>query len=262
MDGASDKITVGGGSDHANDRNDDNLLTHGREVDSQNDNGDGMTNNEMTIAEHPVDTNNDDNNNNVDFEEEEPDTQESFTQHEMTQTGNELTQMGLFDDDDDDDDGNNCNNDEDGENSQQEPMIDPLTLPWARLMPVGSNNGSGDNISMTNYSSTAGTNATTTTAASSATTTSLQRPSTREPIEMLPRPPESRTITRSRSPSLDNGRLSNENKDCNSSSGGNNSQNNEDYGLTFMGLKNLVPSDRFNEYVLGRSVKVSEVRLL
>ena len=79
---------------------------------------------------------------------------------------------------------------------------------------------------------------------------------------MLPRPPESRTITRSRSPSLDNGRLSNEN-DCSSSSNGNSqSQNNEDYGLTFMGLKNLVPSDRFNEYVMGRSVKVSEVRLL
>ena len=77
-------------------------------------------------------------------------------------------------------------------------------------------------------------------------TTSIQRPSTREPIEMLPRPPESRTITtRSRSPSFGN------ENDCSQ-----NSQNNEDNGLTFLGLKNLVPSDRFNEYVLGRSVKV------
>ena len=137
MDGASDKITVGG-LDHANDNtNDDNLLTSGsrEEVDSQNNNGTSLTNEEMAMdnndaTEHPIDTNN-----NVDFEEEEePETQESFTQHEMTQTGNELTQMGLFDDDDDD--GNNCNDDEDGENSQQEPMIDPLTLPWGRLMPM------------------------------------------------------------------------------------------------------------------------------
>ena len=128
-------------------------------------------------------------------------------------------------------------------------------------MPVGSNGGSGngDNISMANNSTTAAASNATTTTATSANTTSLQRPSTREPIEMLPRPPESRTITRSRSPSLDNGRLSNEN-DCSSSHSY--SQNNEDYGLTFMGLKNLVPSDRFNEYVLGRSVKVSEVRFV
>ena len=254
MDGASEERRR---LDHATNRNDDNLLTSGREDDSQNNNVTSLANNEMTTAEHPIDTDkNNDNVDNVDFEEEEeePETQESFTQHEMTQTGNELTQMGLFDDDDDDD-GNNCNDDEDGENSQQEPMIDPLTLPWGRLMPVGSN-GSGDNP--INNSTTAASNATTA-AASSANTTSLQRPSTREPIEMLPRPPESRTITRSRSPSLDNGRLSNENNDCSSSHS--HSQNNEDYGLTFMGLKNLVPSDRFNEYVLGRSVKV-RLRLL
>ena len=133
MDGASDKIItvkpLVGGLDHAND-------TSGREEDSQNNNGGSLTNKEMpdNATDHPIDTNGD--NDNVDFEEEEeePETQESFTQHEMTQTGNELTQMGLFDDDDDD--GNNCNDDEDGENSQQEPMIDPLTLPWGRLMPM------------------------------------------------------------------------------------------------------------------------------
>ena len=209
-------------------------------------------------------------------EEEEPETQESFTQHEMTQTGNELTQMGLFDDDDDDCNDNDGNDDDDDANSRQ-PMIDPLTLPWGRLMPVGSNgvvalpsSGVAGAASAAGESSTTtlggGNNNNNTAAAAAAAAdisisttaaeTSSLRPSTRGAIEMLPRSPETRTITtRSRSPSLDNGGRS-------SSSSNNNTNNNDnsqidDGVVCFLGLKNLLPSDRFNDYVLGRSVKVS-----
>lgn len=182
----------------------------------------------------------------------EPETQESFTQHEMTQTGNELTQMGLFDDDDCD--GNDCNDDD--ANSRQ-PMIDPLTLPWGRLMPVGSN---GAALPSAGESSTAQilgggdhNNSAISSSYAAATTSSL-RPSTREAIEMLPRSPETRTITRSRSPSVD---VTNSGKSSSSNNNNDNGNSQNDDGVTFLGLKNLLPSDRFNEYVMGRSVKVS-----
>jgi hypothetical protein len=133
-------------------------------------------------------------------------------------------------------------------------MIDPLTLPWGRLMPVGSNEPSPNTTATTfaadNMNNNSGgmngtdataylnNNATAVTTAAGATTTSI-RPSTREAIEMLPKSPETRTITRS---SRDEGT--------------NNNNYSQDEGITFLGLKNLVCSDRFNEYVLGRSVKV------
>ena len=201
---------------------------------------------------------NNDNDNNNDIieeeEEEEPETQESFTQHEMTQTGNELTQMGLFDDDDDDDNCNGDDGDDQGNDNSRQPMIDPLTLPWGRLMPVGSNEPSPNTTtSTTTFADMNGTAAATAaytagplnsnaaTTAAAATTTSI-RPSTREAIEMLPKSPETKTITRS---SRDEGGTNT-----------NNTNYSQDEGITFLGLKNLVCSDRFNEYVLGRSVKV------
>ena len=213
--------------------------------------------NEREQQQQIIEENNDNNNDIIEEEEEEeeeeePETQESFTQHEMTQTGNELTQMGLFDDDDDD----NCNggddDDQDDNDNSRQPMIDPLTLPWGRLMPVGSNEPS-PNTTSTTFADMNGTAAATAaytagllnnnaaTTAAGATTTSI-RPSTREAIEMLPKSPETKTITRS---SRDEG--TNNNNDNNYS---------QDEGITFLGLKNLVCSDRFNEYVLGRSVKV------
>lgn len=236
--------------DTADDNNDNNV--DGGPVDDDNNAEEGAQ--QQQIIEE---NNNNDNSDNIEEEEEleEPETQESFTQHEMTQTGNELTQMGLFDDDDDDD---NCNDDQGNDNSRQ-PMIDPLTLPWGRLMPVGSNEPS-PNTDNTHHNN-GGINGTTTTAAAysagvgplntnvttaSAPTTTSIRPSTREAIEMLPKSPETRTITRSRSPSIGDA----------AEATNNNSNYSQDEGITFLGLKNLVCSDRFNEYVLGRSVKV------
>ena len=237
--------------DTANNYNDDNNVDGGSA---------GDANNTEEGQQQIIEENNDNDNNNVNIEEEEeeePETQESFTQHEMTQTGNELTQMGLFDDDDDDD---NCNgdndDDQDGNDNSRQPMIDPLTLPWGRLMPVGSNEPSPNTTSTTtSFADINGTAAATAaytagplsndaaTTAAAATTTSI-RPSTREAIEMLPKSPETKTITRS---SRDEG--TNNNNDNNYS---------QDEGITFLGLKNLVCSDRFNEYVLGRSVKVRD----
>jgi hypothetical protein len=233
--------------DTAVDINSNNNDVDGGSADDDNNTGEGEQQQQI------IEENNDNDNNNdiieeEEEEEEEPETQESFTQHEMTQTGNELTQMGLFDDDDDD----NCNDDgdQDGNDNSRQPMIDPLTLPWGRLMPVGSNEPSPNTTNATTSTTfadmngtaayTAGplnNNAATTTAA---TTTSI-RPSTREAIEMLPKSPETKTITRSSREEGTN----------------NNSNYSQDEGITFLGLKNLVCSDRFNEYVLGRSVKVS-----
>ncbi|KAK1735644.1 FHA domain-containing CAMK family serine/threonine-protein kinase [Skeletonema marinoi] len=228
MDGASEstRTAVVAGSDTAGD---------GIVIGDRDNKEEELMTSDNPTEEQPPDDNN---NNNVGFEEEEPETQESFTQHEMTQTGNELTQMGLFDDDDD---GNDCNDDDDDDDANsRQPMIDPLTLPWGRLMPVGSNGVAlPDNTVAVS------------TAASVAAATSSLRPSTREAIEMLPRPPETRTITRSRSPSMDNGRLSS--SLSNNNHDNSNCQSEEE--LTFLGLNNLLPSDRFNEYVLGRSAK-------
>jgi hypothetical protein len=240
--------------DTANNNNVDNNVDGGS-ADDDNNTEEG----EQQQQQHIIEENNDNDNIDIEEEEEEPETQESFTQHEMTQTGNELTQMGLFDDDDDD---ANCNgnddDDQDGNDNSRQPMIDPLTLPWGRLMPVGSNepspnttatataatsfadNMNNNNGGMNGTGTTAylNNNAAAVTTAAGATTTSI-RPSTREAIEMLPKSPETRTITRS---SRDEGT--------------NNNNYSQDEGITFLGLKNLVCSDRFNEYVLGRSVKV------
>ena len=140
----------------------------------------------------------------------------------MTQ-GNELTQLGVDDDDDNAalSQGNDCNS----------PMpIDPLTLPWGRLMPVGPNNNNTDN----------------------GTPQFPSRPSSsRGATEMLPRSPTraGSIATRSRSPSMSNYR-----------GGGSCDRRYGNYSppcIQFLGLKNLLPSDRFNEYVLGRSIKVS-----
>lgn len=234
-DGAPEQPVAAGSDNHAGDTADMNVLD-GSDA-SQDAAATGAKND--VLSDNPINENI--SNGDVDFEEEEPETQESFTQHEMTQTGNDLTQMGIFDDDDDD--GNDCNDDD--ANSRQ-PMIDPLTLPWGRLMPVGSNGAA-----LPAASATMGGGVENSTVASTAAATSSLRPSTREAIEMLPRPPESRTIiTRSRSPSLDKSSAAkiDDNDEGNSQ--------NED-GLTFLGLRNLIPSDRFNEYVLGRSAKVS-----
>ncbi len=246
MDGAPETERTSKQSVVADDTHDGNGVINGRDasqdnaaIDAQND----VQSENLTEQSQPPQIN--ETNGNVDFEEEEPETQESFTQHEMTQTGNDLTQMGLFDDDD----GNDCNDDDDDANSRQ-PMIDPLTLPWGRLMPVGSNGVALPAAASAVAQPIGGVEDNPAVASTSAATSSL-RPSTREAIEMLPRPPESRTITRSRSPSLDTSAAAaktDDNDDGNSL--------HED-GLTFLGLKNLLPSDRFNEYVLGRSAKVS-----
>ncbi len=242
--------------DTANCNNNHNNVDGGS-ADDDNNTEEGEQQLQRQIIEEKNDNdNNDDNIEEEEEEEEEPETQESFTQHEMTQTGNELTQMGLFDDDDDID---NCNGDDDGDDqdgndNSRQPMIDPLTLPWGRLMPVGSNEPSPNaNTTSTTFADMNGTassaaytagplnnNAATTAAA---TTTSI-RPSTREAIEMLPKSPETKTITRSSG------------QPAAAEATNNNTNYSQDEGITFLGLKNLVCSDRFNEYVLGRSVKV------
>eukprot|EP00574_Skeletonema_japonicum_P001056 CAMPEP_0201741886 /NCGR_PEP_ID=MMETSP0593-20130828/47038_1 /ASSEMBLY_ACC=CAM_ASM_000672 /TAXON_ID=267983 /ORGANISM="Skeletonema japonicum, Strain CCMP2506" /LENGTH=1254 /DNA_ID=CAMNT_0048236225 /DNA_START=144 /DNA_END=3908 /DNA_ORIENTATION=+ len=230
----------------ANDTHDGNDVMNGRDASQDNAATDAINDvqSENLTEQSPPPTVNNETNDNVDFEEEEPETQESFTQHEMTQTGNDLTQMGLFDDDD----GNDCNDDDDDDANSRQPMIDPLTLPWGRLMPVGSNGVALPAAASAVTQPLGGGEDNPAVASTSAATSSL-RPSTREAIEMLPRPPESRTITRSRSPSLDTSSAAAKTDDNDDG----NSQHED--GLTFLGLKNLLSSDRFNEYVLGRSAK-------
>lgn len=161
-------------------------------------------------------------------DEEEANTQETFTQHEIMTQGNELTQLGMDDEDDDEDmtqtQSQDCNS---------PTPIDPLTLPWGRLMPVGLNNNDAAAEGAGGDAAAAGANL-------------PPRPSSsRGALEMLPRPPTrvGSIGTRSRSPSL---------------GGGGNSQGSPSPPcIQFLGLKNLVPSDRFNDYDLGRSAKVS-----
>lgn len=101
----------------------------------------------------------------------------------MTQmtTQGELTQLGL----DDDESNLGC--------YSPFPPVDPLTIPWGRLIPQNNSNAT----------------------------------------EMTPRPPAG-SVTRSKSPH--HGRSPSP--------------------ASFMGLRNLAPGDRFNEYILGRSAKV------
>mmetsp|Transcript_825 Transcript_825/g.1706 ORF Transcript_825/g.1706 Transcript_825/m.1706 type:complete len:1233 (+) Transcript_825:106-3804(+) len=163
-------------------------------------------------------------------DDEEANTQETFTQHEMTQ-GNELTQLGVDDDDIDAVQSQDCNS---------PTPIDPLTLPWGRLMPVGSN------VDSVTAEGGGGNNA----------APFPPRPSSsRGATEMLPRSPTraGSIATRSRSPSVGGG------------DHGNNSNGNQHHSsppcIHFLGLKNLLPSDRFNEYVLGRSIKADAIAL-
>ena len=214
-------------------------------------------------------------------EEPPAETQESFTQHEMTQTGNELTQMGLFDDDDD--------NDQHEDTNSRQPMIDPSTLPWGRLMPVGSCNNAtssangdssmaDDDAGLNHNHNGDNTTSTDNAAAAPVIPTTTLRPSTREAIEMLPRSPETRTITTTAltrshySPPAAAAAAaaaaavlskSNDNDDNNYNKDNfEEQQQQEEGGITFLGLKNLLPADRFNEYVLGRSVKVRKREIL
>ncbi len=213
-------------------------------------------------------------------EEEEANTQETFTQ-QLTQ-GNELTQLGVDDDDDYEDD------DAQGGLSQSRdchsPLtpIDPLTLPWGRLMPVG-----GGGPAATAAASINNDGSTTSHDANNAATAASERPSSstsRGPTELLPRMPTwacgSRNdiiATRSRSPSVvllnggnggsGNGTGGGDNKKSTTPTLKGEAGNYQFHSPTtttprihFLGLKNLLPSDRFNEYVLGRSIKVRGVR--
>lgn len=191
-------------------------------------------------------------------------SQESFTQQllSMTQTNNELTQLGGDDDmycDDDDDGDNNLR----GSQSCLSPMapIDPLTLPWGRLMPVGAGAGGGGPLgddnndvaaaggSHNNGNDNDNNNETPSSRPSSA--ASLSSVVQRHATEMLPRSPTSPVTTRSRSPSMGGG-------------GGPRAENIISRGrstspstmrIQFLGLRNLIPGDIFNEYVIGRSLK-------
>jgi len=163
---------------------------------------------------------------NNDNEPETQESQESFTQQILTQQGNELTQLGNWDDDDE----NGCGSQSQDNCSCTSPTpIDPLTLPWGRLIPSdgavgggGNSNGGGEGM----------------------------RPSSSSgATDMLPRSPTRagsvRSTRSSRSPSHPPPPCSapvQPNSPC----------------INFLGLRNLLASDRFNEYVLGRSVKVRE----
>ena len=117
--------------------------------------------------------------------------------------------------------------------------IDPLTLPWGRLMPVGLNEeeeGMPPAGGGRDYNNNGG--------------REYNRPnSSRGAKEMLPRSPirSGSSVTRSRSPSPSR-----------KSTGGRDDSFSQSPtpNVNFLGLKNLLPSDRFNEYILGRSVKV------
>ena len=101
------------------------------------------------------------------------------------------------------------------------PGAHSMAASWGRLMPVGSND-SDVNPPPGDHGGRPG--------------------SARGATEMLPRSPgrAGPIATRRRSPS-DSGHSNGWSPPC----------------INFLGLKNLLPSDRFNEYVLGRSVKVS-----
>lgn len=217
--------------------------------------------NSLEVVEQPhtnTTTNNDNNNNNDDDnngqEDDDPnnDSQESFTQHELTMTqGNELTQLGMDDDYDDDDDNAGCSQ----EYYNSPTPIDPLTLPWGRVMPVGPNNNNTDNNNNNNAAAAAAADGTMAAAAAQF-PPPPPRPSSssRGATEMLPRSPtRAGSIgTRSRSPSVGSEKASGE------GGGGDISPP----CIHFLGLRNLLPSDRFNEYSFGRSAKVREILLL
>ena len=137
----------------------------------------------------------------------------------MTQ-GCDLTQLGLEEDD------NDVAPSQSDDCTSPAP-VDPLTVPWGRLMPVGPGNGSVV-----------------------AEEAFLPRGCASRAAEMLPRSPSraGSIATRSRSPSV--GSHNSPQRVCSSIPP----------CVRFLGLRNLLPSDRFNEYVLGRSAKVSPRR--
>ena len=195
-------------------------------------------------------------------QQQQQQSQESFTQQllSMTQTNNELTQLGGDDDMycDGDDDDNNLR----GSQSCLSPMapIDPLTLPWGRLMPVGGGGGGsgplgddnndmaaagGNNKDNDNDNNNELPSSRPSSAASSSSV--IQRHAT----EMLPRSPTSPVTTRSRSPST--GGTGGGSENTISSRGRSTSPST--MRIQFLGLRNLIPGDKFNEYVIGRSLK-------
>ena len=206
------------------------------------------TNNNGAVAVQPPErpglntqptTNNNDNN------DESQNTQETYTQ-QLTQNP-ELTQLGFFDDDDEND---CCDDDDDNaaQNLQSPVPIDPLTLPWGRLMPVTldtNTNGTGGSTANGGLHNGKGNGVTNEGGGMD------NRPSSpsRGALEMLPRPPPTST-----SGDCDGG--------GNAMGGPADKSPNSSQYIQFLGLKNLLPSDRFNEYMLGRSVKVSFLKLL
>ena len=144
------------------------------------------------------------------------DTQESFTQQILTQTQADLTQLGCDDGGYDDPFASQCT--QGGGIGGQTPVpVDPLSVPWGRLMPVGGNND-GNCASQSGGSGT------------------------RLAAEMLPQPPER---------GKDGGDGGGEEND----SDGRSRTPPPNEGVSFLGLRGLRPGDRFNEYSIGRSAK-------
>ena len=144
------------------------------------------------------------------------DTQESFTQQILTQTQADLTQLGCDDGGYDDPFASQCT--QGGGIGGQTPVpVDPLSVPWGRLMPVGGNNDGA----IGDRSGGSG---------------------TRLAAEMLPQPPER---------GKDGGDGGGEEND----SDGRSRTPPPNEGVSFLGLRGLRPGDRFNEYSIGRSAK-------
>ena len=174
-----------------------------------------------------VTTNNNDSNinqnNNNNNQDESQETQETFTQ-QLTQ--NDMTQLG-FDSDNDDLDESQQTQSSQFECSNSPTPIDPLTVPWGRLMPVGLDSNEHQHQGAMNNGNGG-------------------RPSSgRGATEMLPRSP------------LRNDAGSPHEGDTVGGLEGSSQLSPSSQCIQFLGLKNLLVSDRFNEYVLGRSVKVS-----
>ncbi|EJK58898.1 hypothetical protein THAOC_20945, partial [Thalassiosira oceanica] len=143
-------------------------------------------------------------------------SQESHTQQILTQTQADLTQLGC-DDAPDDPFASQCTQGG-GCGGQTPAPVDPLSVPWGRLMPVGagSDGGNGCGVDGARHGRAA---------------------------EMLPQPPEARR-----------GKGGGGEKDGGSRQ---QSQLTPppDAGVSFLGLRGLRPGDRFNEYTIGRSAK-------
>ena len=165
-----------------------------------------------------IHNNNNQDNDNDNNQDESQETQETFTQ-QLTQ--NDMTQLGF---DSDNDDLEESQTQSQFECSNSPTPIDPLTVPWGRLMPVGLDNNDQGGANNGNGG----------------------RPSSgRGATEMLPRSPLRNDASSLHEGDTMGGQLEGSRQSPSSQS------------IQFLGLKNLLVSDRFNEYVLGRSVKVS-----